>query len=178
MIDKNKISYLTKEFLVAIGEDPDREGLIDTPHRVAEMCGELFTSKETKYTSFESNNYNGLVLVNNISFSSFCEHHLLPFYGHITIGYVPNKSVIGLSKIARIVDKHSHKLQLQERLATDILDDLNFNINPQGAAVYIEASHSCMCIRGVKKAEAITKTLLFSGCLTQTDLKNSFLSLI
>ena len=112
MIDHDKIKSLVREFLVAIGEDPDREGLIDTPRRVSDLCQEMLSSDINKadYTVFDSGSYGGMVLVKDIEFSSVCEHHLLPFTGVIHLAYIPGEKIIGLSKIARIVEKHSKKL--------------------------------------------------------------------
>ena len=156
MIEKERIKYLTKEFLLAIGEDPGREGLIDTPARVAEMCDELLNPERAnmKYTVFGSGNYGGIVLVRDIDFSSVCEHHLMPFIGTAHIAYIPGKEVIGISKLARIVDKHAKRLQLQERLAQEILEDMQQSLNPKGVAIYLEAKHLCMNIRGITRRNA------------------------
>ena len=109
MIDKERIKFLTREFLLAIGENPECDGLIDTPRRVADMCDELLNPEHAnmKYTVFDSNNYGGIVLVRDVEFSSMCEHHLMPFIGKAHIAYIPDKEVIGISKLARIVDKHA-----------------------------------------------------------------------
>lgn len=180
MIDKEKIKKLTKEFILAIGEDPEREGLLETPHRVAEMCDELLNPDRAnmKYTTFTSDNYAGVVLIKNIEFSSICEHHLLPFVGVLHIAYIPGDSVIGLSKFARLVDKHAKKLQLQERMTKEILDDLNGTIKPKGVAVYIEAKHLCMNIRGIKRRKATTITTLFSGQFDDFKMQEMFMSMI
>ena len=180
MIDKEKIKSLTKEFLLAIGEDPTREGLLDTPNRVADMCDELFNPNRAnmKYTVFDSVNYNGIVLVRDIEFSSMCEHHLMPFIGKAHIAYIPGKKVVGISKLARIVDKHSKSLQLQERLTKEILDDIQASLKPQGVAIYMEAQHLCMNIRGVTKRNASTTTTLFSGAFDDFKMQELFMNLI
>lgn len=180
MIDKERIKILTKEFLLAIGEDPEREGLIDTPRRVADMCDELLNPDRAnlKYTVFDSGNYGGIVLVRDIDFSSMCEHHLMPFIGKAHIAYIPNKEVIGISKLARIVDKHSKKLQLQERLAKEIVDDLQEALEPKGIAIYLEAQHLCMNIRGITRRNATTVTTLFSGEFENFKLQEMFMDLI
>lgn len=180
MIDYNQIKCLTKEFLIAIGEDPNREGLIETPERVAKMCDELFNPNRETFNCkvFNSDNYGGIVLVKNIDFSSVCEHHLLPFVGEIHIAYIPREKILGLSKFARIVDKHAKKLQLQERLAKDILDDIQGTMNPLGIAIYIEAKHLCMNIRGIKRRNASTITTLFSGRFEEFALQELFIGLI
>lgn len=180
MIDRENIQNLVREFLYAIGEDPDREGLIDTPHRVANMCNELLdpSSVNATYTSFDSNQFGNMVLEKNIEFSSFCEHHLLPFLGIVHIAYIPSSRVIGISKLARIVDKHSKKLQLQERLTKEIAEDLWDAMDPVGIAVYIEARHLCMNIRGTKKGDATTVTTYFKGLFEEVEQQNLFISLI
>ncbi len=180
MIDKDKIQELTHQFLIAIGEDPLREGLLDTPKRVAEMCLELLDPDraKAKYTVFEANNYDGVVMVRNIQFSSICEHHLLPFIGHVHVAYIPNQKIIGISKIARLVDKYSKKLQIQERLAHEIADDLSFTLNAKGVAVYIEAKHICMNIRGVNKSNASTITTVFLGEFKEFKKQEIFMDLV
>ena len=180
MIDKEKIKSLTKEFLLAIVEDPNREGLVDTPKRVAEMCDELLNPERAnmKYTVFDSSNYGGIVLVRDIEFSSICEHHLMPFVGKAHIAYIPDKKVIGISKLARIVDKHAKKLQLQERLTKEILDDIQSSLNPQGLAVFMEAQHLCMNIRGITRRNASTVTTLFSGAFEDVKMQELFLNLV
>ena len=180
MIDKEKIKSLTREFLLAIGEDPNREGLMDTPRRVAEMCDELLNPDRAnmKYTVFDAANYNGIVLVRDIDFSSICEHHLMPFIGKAHIAYIPSEKVVGLSKLARIVDKHAKKLQLQERLTKEILDDIQSSLNPEGVAIYMEAQHLCMNIRGITKKDTSTMTTLFSGAFEDFKMQELFMSLI
>lgn len=180
MIDKEKIKSLTKEFLLAIGEDPNREGLLDTPRRVADMCDELLNPERAnmKYTVFDSSNYGGIVLVKDIEFSSICEHHLMPFIGKAHIAYIPGKEVIGISKLARIVDKHAKKLQLQERLTKEILEDIQTSLNPQGVAVHLEAYHVCMNIRGVTRRNATTATTLFCGVFNDIKMQEMFIKLI
>ncbi len=180
MIDKVKIKALVKEFLSAIGEDPEREGLAGTPDRVAQMCEELFTQPAGKsgFTAFAADSYCGTVLVKDIDFSSVCEHHIMPFFGKAHIAYIPDKKIIGISKLARIVEKHAHKLQVQERLTADIAAELQAAISPKGIAVYIEAAHTCMISRGVKKPGALTITTLFSGELQAPDQKAEFLQAV
>lgn len=180
MIDKERISELTREFLLAIGENPEREGLIDTPRRVSEMCDELLNPERAnaKYTTFEFSNYGGVVLVKDIEFSSLCEHHLVPFIGKVHIAYIPGEQIIGISKFARIVDKHAKRLQLQERLTQEILEDINEAMSPKGIAIYIEAKHLCMNIRGITKRNASTVTTLFSGCFEELKMQEMFLDMI
>lgn len=180
MIDKEKIMELTREFLLAIGENPDREGLLDTPRRVASMCDELLNPERTnaKYTFFEANKYNGIVLVKDIDFCSICEHHLLPFIGKIHIAYIPHDKVIGISKFARIIDKHAKKLQLQEKLAQEIVDDLQEAMSPRGIAIYIEAKHLCMNIRGITRRNASTVTTLFVGEFENFEMQEAFMNTV
>ena len=179
VMDKQKIMELTREFLIAIGENPDRKGLIDTPKRVAKMCGELLNPDNAylRYTTFDSEEYSGIVLVKNIDFSSICEHHLLPFFGKIHVAYIPDKKIIGISKFARIVDKHAKKLQLQEKLAQEIINDINGKICPRGVAIYIEANHLCMNIRGINRRNSTTVTTLFSGEFEQPENQKIFLNI-
>lgn len=180
MIDKKRIESLTRSFLEAIGENPEREGLLDTPRRVAEMCDELLNPERAKvrYTTFESGNYAGVVLVKNIEFSSICEHHLLPFIGTVHIAYIPTEKIIGISKFARIVDKHAKKLQLQEKFAKEVLTDIQDAMNPKGIAVYVEARHLCMNIRGITRRNALTVTTLFSGEFKEFKMQEMFMDMI
>lgn len=180
MIDKEKIMELTREFLLAIGENPDREGLLDTPRRVASMCDELLNPERAnaKYTIFDDNQYNGIVLVKDIDFCSICEHHLLPFIGKIHIAYIPHGKILGISKFARIIDKHAKKLQLQEKLTQEIVDDLQESISPKGIAIYIEAKHLCMNIRGIARRNASTVTTLFVGEFENLEMQKAFMNTI
>ena len=130
------------------------------------------------YTSFDSNQFGNIVLVKNIEFSSFCEHHLMPFLGVVHIAYIPSDRVIGISKLARIVDKHSKKLQIQERLTKEIAEDLQEAITPIGIAVFVEAKHFCMNIRGAKKRDATTMTTYFRGVFEDVQQQNLFIDLI
>jgi len=180
MIDKEKIKQLTRDFLLAIGENPEREGLKDTPRRVADMFEEMLVCNSSKSfsTTFEADNYDGIVLVKNIDFSSICEHHVMPFVGKAHIAYMPNERILGLSKIGRIIDRNSKKLQLQERLANGIRDDINKLINPKGVAIYIEAKHMCMNIRGITKPDVSTVTTVFSGDFRDFKSQELFMSMI
>jgi GTP cyclohydrolase I len=180
MIDKDKIQELTYQFLLAIGEDPKREGLLDTPKRVANMCSELLEPERAmaKNTVFEANNYDGVVMIRDIQFSSICEHHLLPFIGCVHIAYIPDQKVIGISKLARMVDKHAKKLQIQERLASEIANDLSCAVKAKGVAVYIEAKHICMNIRGVLRRDASTVTTVFLGEFKEFKMQEMFMDLV
>jgi GTP cyclohydrolase I len=153
--DLLRIERAVREILAAVGEDPDREGLRETPARVARMYAEMFSGlrqdPRIHTQKFFTENYDEVVLVRDISFCSMCEHHLLPFIGTAHVAYIPNGKVIGLSKIARVVEVISHRPQVQERLTEDIANIFVEELGAKGVAVVIEASHSCMTIRGVKK---------------------------
>lgn len=187
-IDKNKIEALTREFLVALGDDPDREGLKKTPSRVARMCDELFEGMthsnheiaEMFNTCFEDVKTGDLVVESNIPIHSFCEHHLMLMYDmSVAIGYIPNGKVIGLSKLARISDMVGKRLQLQERIGSDIADILHEILNTNDIIVVIQGKHGCMTARGIKSREAITRTATLRGRFeSDSDLRSEFYSLI
>lgn len=187
-IDKNKIEELTREFLVALGDDPDREGLKKTPSRVARMCDELFEGMthsnheiaEMFNTCFEDVKTGDLVVESNIPIHSFCEHHLMLMYDmSVAIGYIPNGKVIGLSKLARISDMVGKRLQLQERIGSDIADILHEILNTDDIIVVIQGKHGCMTARGIKSREAITRTATLRGRFeSDSDLRSEFYSLI
>jgi len=167
VIDLARIENAVREILSAIGENPDREGLKDTPLRVARMYQELFAGmnddpRQHVQQSF-SENYDEIVLLKDIPFYSMCEHHLLPFIGHAHLGYVPRGKVVGISKLARIVRSFARRPQVQERLTTQIAEFLMQEINAQGVAVVLEATHTCMTIRGVKKPGAVMVTSAMLG---------------
>ena len=166
-IDQDRISAAVREILIAIGENPDREGLRETPQRVARMYQELFSGLHDDPTAhtkkFFSENYNEIVLVRDISFNSVCEHHLMPFMGKVHIGYIPAGRVIGLSKLARVVEVFSHRPQVQERLTEDIAELLSTELKAQAVAVVIEAEHTCMTVRGVKKPGSLCVTSALRG---------------
>ena len=157
MFDEAEIRKAVTSIIKAIGEDPEREGLVDTPRRVAEMYAELFMGldmdpKEELTVGFEEG-HREMVILRDIPFYSMCEHHLLPFYGVAHIGYIPNADgrVVGLSKLARVVEIVAKRPQLQERMTTQIADAIVDGINPDGVAVVIQAEHLCMIMRGIKK---------------------------
>ena len=187
-IDKNKIEELTREFLIALGDDPDREGLKKTPSRVARMCDELFEGMthsnheiaEMFNTCFEDVKTGDLVVESNIPIHSFCEHHLMLMYDmSVSIGYIPNGRVIGLSKLARISDMVGKRLQLQERIGSDIADILHEILNTDDIIVVIQGKHGCMTARGIKSREAITRTATLRGRFeSDSDLRSEFYSLI
>jgi GTP cyclohydrolase I len=166
-VDQPRIERAVREILAAVGEDPDREGLRETPARVARMYAELFSGlhedPRVHLQKFFSEKYDEVVLVRDISFNSMCEHHMLPFMGKVHIGYLPNGKVVGLSKLARVVDVVSRRPQVQERMTETIADLLVEELDVNGVAVVIEASHSCMTIRGIKRPGSICVTSAMRG---------------
>jgi GTP cyclohydrolase I len=155
------------------GDDPAREGLLDTPHRVTKAFGEFFAGyeqdpKEILQRTFkEVGGYDDVVLVKDIPFSSHCEHHMVPFVGKAHIAYLPHDGVVGLSKLARLVEVFARRLQVQENLTAQIIDAINDNLNPRGAAVMLEAEHMCMSMRGVRAHGASTITQRFTGVFAE-----------
>jgi len=166
-VDKPRIERAVREILAAVGEDPDREGLRETPARVARMYAELFSGLHDEprlhLRKFFTEKYDEMVLVRDISFNSMCEHHMLPFTGVAHIGYIPNGRVVGLSKLARVVESVSHRPQVQERMTEEIANLLIEELDVKGVAVVIEATHSCMTIRGVRKPGSICVTSAMKG---------------
>ena len=166
-VDYPRIERAVREILLAVGEDPDREGLVETPARVARMYAEMFSGLKQdprQHTQkFFSQDYDEVVLVRDISFCSMCEHHLLPFIGQAHVAYIPDGKVIGLSKIARVVEVISHRPQVQERMTEEIANLLVDELGAKGVAVVIEASHSCMTIRGIKKPGSSMVTSAMKG---------------
>jgi GTP cyclohydrolase IA len=166
-VDLPRIEAAVREILAAVGEDPDREGLRETPARVARMYRELFSGLHSDprvhLKKFFTEKYDEMVLVKDIAFNSMCEHHMLPFIGKAHIGYIPSGKVVGLSKLARVVEEVSHRPQVQERMTEEIANLLIDELQVKGVAVVIEASHSCMSIRGVRKPESICVTSAMKG---------------
>lgn len=169
-MDKPSIERAVREILLAIGEDPDREGLIETPKRVANMYEEIFAGLADDPTRhlkmFNEGKNDEMVVVRDIPLYSMCEHHLLPFIGKAHIAYIPSSGqVIGLSKLARIVDSFAKRPQLQERLTAQVADFLEEHLAPQGVAVVVEAEHLCMTMRGARAAGAVTRTSALRGSM-------------
>ncbi|MBR4834925.1 MAG: GTP cyclohydrolase I FolE [Thermoguttaceae bacterium] len=166
-IDKPRIERAVREILLAIGEDPDREGLIETPQRVARMYAELFQGLHqdpaVHLQKFFTEEYDSMVIVKDVDFHSMCEHHLLPFVGKAHIGYLPQGRVVGLSKIARVVETVAKRPQLQERMTETIANLLMEKLNARGVGVVIEATHSCMTLRGIKKPGSLCVTSAMKG---------------
>ncbi len=167
MVDQEKVQQAVRLLLEGIGEDPERDGLIDTPERVARMYAELVCGMEQDPSTHLSRTFeidsNDMVVERGITFYSLCEHHLLPFYGTVTIGYIPCGRVAGLSKLARTVEVFARRLQLQERLTSQIADALMKELGCAGVIVHIEAEHMCMTMRGVQKPGTVTVTCACRG---------------
>ena len=172
-----------KEILKLLGENSEREGLEKTPMRVAKAMQVLtrgYTQDPHKVLTdalFEEK-YNQMVIVKDIDFFSMCEHHILPFYGKAHVAYIPNGKITGLSKIARVVDIYSHRLQVQERLTEQVMQCINDTLKPQGVMVVIEAKHMCMQMRGVEKQNSITTTSAYSGVFESSKTRNEFMNLL
>ncbi len=165
-IDTERIRKAVKEILLAVGEDAEREGLKKTPERVARMYAELLGGMHEdpkKHLSLFSENYDEIVLLRDVPFYSICEHHLMPFIGSANVAYLPSGTVLGVSKLARVVDCFARRLQTQERLTYQIADFIMNSLKPQGVAVVLEASHSCMTIRGIKKPGSVMVTSALRG---------------
>lgn len=183
MIDKLKIKQAVTLFLEAIGENSKRNGLTETPDRIAKMCSKIFnsnsaTDESVLFKNFSSD-FENSVLIKNITFSSFCEHHIMPFFGKIHVAYVPNGKIIGLSKIARIVNFYSNRLTIQENLTNNIADALINKLNAKGSLVLVNATHTCMIARGVRKFESKTITIAKKGIFkTCTSLQEEFFKLL
>lgn len=166
-VDLPRIERAVREMLEAIGEDPRRDGLIDTPSRVAWAYAELFSGlredpRDQLDVTFDED-HREMVVLRAIPFASMCEHHLLPFIGHAHIGYIPNGRVVGLSKLARLVEGYARRPQIQERMTSEIADAIVDRLHPNGCGVIIEASHTCMTIRGVKKPDSVMITSAMRG---------------
>ena len=167
-VDRKKVEKAVRLLIEGIGDDPDRPGIQDTPRRVAQMCEEIFegidTDGESVVKVLASDQHDEIVLIRDIPFYSMCEHHLLPFIGKAHLAYIPGrKRITGLSKLARLVSTHARRLQLQERLTTDIAEDMVRALKPRGVIVVIEAEHLCMAMRGVKAPGATTVTSVVRG---------------
>lgn len=166
-VDQERIRAAVREILLAVGEDPDREGLRDTPERVARMYAELFAglhkdARQPLSRTF-TQKYDEMVLVKDIGFESMCEHHLLPFMGKAHIAYLPNGKIVGLSKLARAVEVLSRRPQVQERMTEELADLLMDELTPRGVGVILEAAHTCMTIRGVRKPNSVCTTSAMRG---------------
>lgn len=183
MTTYDRLKFLYSEILNAVGEDTERDGLIQTPHRVARSMQFLLQGYEQDpdeiiQSALFEENYSEMVIVKDIELYSMCEHHMIPFYGKAHIAYLPDKKIVGLSKLTRIVDVFARRLQVQERLTNQILEALHRNLQPQGVAVVIEAHHMCMMMRGVQKQNSVTTTSAFTGIFEKMETRSEFLKLI
>ena len=182
-MDKEKIADLAKALLVEIGESPDREGLRDTPRRIAESYEKLFEGYRQDprdlVTEFDGEDYDEMIICRDIDFYSTCEHHMLPFFGKVHIGYLPDKKIIGISKLPRIVEIFARRMQNQERMTMQIAQTINHLLKPKGVGVVIEAQHLCMMARGVEKQNAIMTTSSFTNAFRNNQkTRSEFLKLI
>jgi GTP cyclohydrolase I len=174
-VDKPRVAAAVSELLAAIGEDPDRDGLVDTPTRVASMYDELVagmgTDPREHLTVTFAADHDEMVMVRDIPFASLCEHHLIPFMGRVHVAYIPaaDGRITGLSKLARLVEGYARRLQVQERMTTQIADAIDAVLDPRGVLVVVEAEHLCMSMRGVKKSGTLTITSAVHG-LFRTDV--------
>ena len=172
-----------KDILDIIGEDGDRDGLLNTPKRAAKAIqfltqGYAQDAEKILRSALFKEDYNEMVIVKDIELYSLCEHHILPFFGKAHIAYIPNGYIVGLSKLPRIVDVFARRLQVQERLTDQILHCIDDTLKPHGAAIVIEASHMCMMMRGVQKQNSVTTTSAFTGAFKNVETRNEFLNLI
>lgn len=182
-VDRARISAAVREILIAIGEDPEREGLQRTPGRVARMYEEMFVGLRTDPSrhlrTFFTENYDEMVVLRDVPFCSVCEHHLMPFEGRTHIAYLPDGRVVGLSKLARVVEDFARRPQVQERLTTQIADTLVNELRAKGVAVVMEATHTCMTCRGVRKPGSVMVTSAVRGvCRTNSATRAEIMSLL
>ena len=182
-VDQPRIEAAVREILLAVGEDPDREGLRETPARVARMYAEMFAGLHQDPRSHLrrvfTQKYDEMVLVKDINFESMCEHHLLPFMGKAHVAYLPHGKVVGLSKIPRVVEALARRPQVQEKMTEDLADLLMAELNARGVAVILEATHTCMAIRGVRKTGSITTTSAMRGTFsTNPSTRSELLALV
>jgi GTP cyclohydrolase I len=182
-VDQPRIEAAVREILAAVGEDPGREGLQDTPARVARMYAEMFAGlhqdPRTHLRRLFTQKYDEMVLVKDIHFESMCEHHLLPFIGKAHVAYLPQGKVVGLSKIGRVIEVLAHRPQVQEKMTEDIADLLMGELDARGVGVILEAMHTCMSIRGVRKTDSVTTTSAMRGTFrTNASTRSELLALV
>lgn len=181
-MDTSEIQSVIHQLLQSVGENPDREGLRETPARVAKYYQEVLSGygqdPDGHSTTFPSEGHN-MVVVKDINFYSLCEHHMIPFFGKVSVAYIPNDRILGLSKFGRIVEIYAKRLQVQERLTTQVLEAIIKVLDPRGCAVKVEAEHLCMAMRGIKKSGSTTQTTAFYGDLETNDsLRKEFLTAV
>lgn len=176
-IDKKKIEKLIRQILLELGENPDREGLIGTPHRIAEMYEEIFGGYNMNaQLDISFSEQSDAIIAKDIQFFSMCEHHMLPFYGRMSIAYVPSGKVFGISKLARLVEKYSRRLQIQERLTKEVADEI-MKMGVKGTLIVAEGEHLCMKMRGVRN-NSVIMTVAYRGILEQKELRENLLTLM
>ena len=176
---KNNSEQLFKQIIKNIGENPDREGLLDTPKRHIKFLKDFLKPKKFNLTTFDAENYDEMIVQKGIPFYSLCEHHVLPFFGEGYIAYVPNKKIVGLSKLSRVLDMFAKKLQNQERITSQTANYLYDKLKPKGVAVVLKARHLCMEMRGIEKSSIYTTTSCLLGVFkTEQSCRSEFLSLI
>jgi GTP cyclohydrolase I len=178
-----KMPSQIRDFLSMIGEDPDREGLVETPYRMIRAGAEIFRGYRMDpaevFTQFDSDGYQQIVLLKDVEFFSMCEHHVLPFFGRAHIAYIPKDKVIGISKLARLLDIYSRRLQIQERLGDQITNAIMTHLDAQGAACILEANHLCMRMRGVEKQNSLMITSSLRGCfMEEVSARNELMLMI
>ena len=182
-VDQQRIRGAVQEILRAIGENPDREGLRDTPERVARMYAEMFSGlgqdpKELLKKTF-TQKYDEMVVVRDIGFESMCEHHLLPFFGKAHVAYLPNGKIVGLSKLARVVEVLARRPQIQERMTEELADLIMEELQPRGVGVILEASHTCMTVRGIRKVSSVCTTSAMRGSFaTKESTRGELMALV
>ena len=182
-LHEEEISKTLFRIIEFIGDDPTREGIIETPKRVIKSCDTIFGGyaqdpKDILVTKFASDEYDQMVILKNIEFYSTCEHHMLPFFGKAHIAYIPHEAVVGISKLARLVEVYARRLQIQEKLTNQIADSFMNIVNPLGCGVIMEAKHFCMVTRGVNKQNSVMETCALKGVFTKPDVKQEFFNLI
>ncbi|MHC4695751.1 MAG: GTP cyclohydrolase I FolE [Planctomycetota bacterium] len=182
-MDLERIQRAVREILLAVGEDPDREGLRRTPDRVARMYQELLAGLQEDparhLTATFSESYDELVVLRDVAFNSMCEHHLMPFEGHVHIAYLPDGRVVGISKLARVVEDFAHRPQVQERMTSQIADLLMDKLHAKGVAIVVQATHTCMTCRGIKKAGSLMVTSAIRGtCRSDARTRSEVMALL
>ena len=174
----NSAEWHFQEILKQLGEDTSREGLLETPKRYVKFMREFLAPKDFKFTTFDAEGTDEMIAQTNIPFYSLCEHHTAPFFGVATIAYIPNKKIVGLSKLARTLDFYANRFQNQERITTQVAERLIKELDPKGVAVSLKAQHLCMCMRGVKKHDTWTVTSKLLGVFKEGEARNEFLKYI
>lgn len=175
----NSAEWHFKQILLELGENPDREGLQETPKRYIKFMKEFLSPKEFNFTAFDAEGTDEMIVQTNIPFYSLCEHHIAPFFGFANVAYIPDGKIVGLSKLARTVDLYANRLQNQERITSQIAERLMTELNPKGVAVTMKAQHLCMCMRGVKKHDTWTTTSKMTGVFKEDEkARNEFLRFI